>query len=117
MLWMVQRVFFGPQTPSAASLRDITLREGLTVAPFVVMILVMGLRPQPFLDRLAPSSQRFVNRAQLGARAHASDDAVRIPMMELPAATAERMLAPRNPAHPGAAVRTLSAKSPETALP
>ena len=67
MLLMVQRVFFGPVTqPDNETLKDLNFRELATVLPFVVLALWMGLAPQPFLDRLAPSTERFVQRAAVG---------------------------------------------------
>jgi NADH-quinone oxidoreductase subunit M len=67
MLWMVQKVFFGPLTHREnQGLTDLSLREFATVAPFLVLVLVMGLMPQPFLDRINPSTERFIQRAELG---------------------------------------------------
>ncbi|MFZ5468689.1 MAG: complex I subunit 4 family protein [Myxococcota bacterium] len=67
MLWMVQRVFFGPLTHREnAHLPDLNGRELFTALPFAVLVLVMGLFPQPFLERLAPASARLVARAQVG---------------------------------------------------
>ncbi|AKJ00639.1 proton-translocating NADH-quinone oxidoreductase chain M [Archangium gephyra] len=67
MLWMVQKVFFGPLTHREnQGLTDLSLREFATVAPFLVLVLVMGLMPQPFLDRINPSTERFIQRAGLG---------------------------------------------------
>ena len=72
MLWMVQRVFFGPlaqrrePAPPGPELRELA-----TALPFVVLVLVMGLLPQPFLDRLrAVHAERFMARAPGGPRAH-----------------------------------------------
>jgi NADH-quinone oxidoreductase subunit M len=49
MLWMYQRVFFGPITnPENAKLRDLTKREVLYLAPLVVLCFVIGLVPGPF---------------------------------------------------------------------
>ncbi|HYO58002.1 NADH-quinone oxidoreductase subunit M [Archangium sp.] len=88
MLWMVQKVFFGPLTHREnQGLSDLSLREFATVLPFLILVLVMGLMPQPFLDRINPSTERFVTRANLGApgsRVQASD--VRISVMGLPPA-------------------------------
>jgi NADH-quinone oxidoreductase subunit M len=67
MLWMVQRVFFGPiERAENAGLRDLDGRERWTAGAFVVLVLLMGFQPQPLLDRLAPSTERFVARALLG---------------------------------------------------
>jgi NADH-quinone oxidoreductase subunit M len=88
MLWMVQKVFFGPLTHREnQGLTDLSLREFATVAPFLILVLVMGLMPQPFLDRINPSTERFITRANLGApgsRVQASD--ARISVMGLPPA-------------------------------
>jgi len=63
MLWVVQRVFFGPLTqPANAALKDIGFREVATALPLVLLVFVMGLKPQPFLDVLAPSVERYVAR-------------------------------------------------------
>src|ERR671912_638848 len=44
MLWMVQRVFFGQITHHEnAHLKDLNGRELATVAPFIILVLVMGL--------------------------------------------------------------------------
>ncbi|HZH45963.1 MAG TPA: hypothetical protein VEY31_04950, partial [Roseococcus sp.] len=67
MLWMVQKVFFGGLTHREnQGLHDLSLREFATVTPFLVLVLVMGLMPQPFLDRINPSTERFIQRAELG---------------------------------------------------
>jgi NADH-quinone oxidoreductase subunit M len=68
MLLMVQRVFFGPVTqPDNEVLKDLSFRELSSALPFAVLVLWMGLMPQPFLDRLAPSTDRFVRRAAVGS--------------------------------------------------
>jgi len=86
MLWMVQRVFFGPISHREnRSLLDLNGREIATALPFVLLVLAMGLLPQPFLDRLAPSSSRFVARASLGSpQANISDEAVQMVVQPLP---------------------------------
>ena len=88
MLWMVQRVFFGPITHADNEyLPDMNTRELVTALPFVALVLVMGLVPQPFLERLAPSTDRFVARAQVGVPGHNPSDAqVRVQALPLPAA-------------------------------
>ena len=68
MLWMVQRVFFGPIVrPENGGLVDLDFREGLTACAFMGVVLWMGLQPQPLLDRIAPATGRFIARAQLGS--------------------------------------------------
>ncbi|HKO44317.1 MAG TPA: NADH-quinone oxidoreductase subunit M [Pyrinomonadaceae bacterium] len=52
MLWMIQRVVFGPITkPENASLRDLNAREIGLLIPLLVLMLFMGVYPRPFLDR------------------------------------------------------------------
>ncbi|NVJ02610.1 NADH-quinone oxidoreductase subunit M [Myxococcus sp. AM009] len=86
MLWMVQKVFFGGITHRENQhLTDMNLREGLTVLPFIVLVAVMGLQPQPFLDRLAPSTDRFLARARVGTPgAELQEDRLRVEVMALP---------------------------------
>ena len=86
MLWMVQKVFFGPLTHrDNQGLNDLNAREFVTVLPLLVLVVVMGLKPQPFLERLNPSTERFVSRASLGVPGNQiQSDAVRIKVMDLP---------------------------------
>jgi NADH-quinone oxidoreductase subunit M len=87
MLWMVQKVFFGPLTHRENQhLTDLSLREFATVLPFLILVLVMGLMPQPFLDRINPSTERFITRASLGIPGNdVQPDQVQISVMGLPA--------------------------------
>jgi NADH-quinone oxidoreductase subunit M len=87
MLWMVQKVFFGPLTHRENQhLSDLSLREFATVLPFLILVLVMGLMPQPFLDRINPSTERFITRANLGIPGNTvQPDQVQISVMGLPA--------------------------------
>ncbi len=91
MLWMVQRVFFGQLTHREnAHLTDMNWREMATVAPFLVLVLVMGLMPQPFLDRLNPAADRFVDRFNVGARdSRITDAEVRMVVAQLPPRAAQ----------------------------
>jgi len=56
MLWMLQRVVFGPITnPENASLSDLNKRELGLLVPLLVLMLFMGVYPRVFLDRSKPS--------------------------------------------------------------
>jgi NADH-quinone oxidoreductase subunit M len=73
MLWMFRRVMFGPVThPENEKLKDLSLRERLVFAPLLLLILWMGVMPQPFLDRVQPALdrtlERAAQRAELGRR-------------------------------------------------
>jgi len=61
MLWMFQRVVFGPITHEEnRGLSDLSLRERLVFAPLLILIVWMGVTPQPFLDRMQPALDRTI---------------------------------------------------------
>ena len=65
MLLLVERVFFGKiQNAHNLHLADLSLREGVVLAPMVALIVVMGLMPQPFLAPAKPAVDRLVQRFQ-----------------------------------------------------
>jgi NADH-quinone oxidoreductase subunit M len=52
MLWMLQRVVFGRITnPENARLIDLNAREIGLLIPLLILMLVMGVYPRPFLNR------------------------------------------------------------------
>jgi len=74
MLWMFQRVMFGPVThPENEKLEDLSLRERLVFAPLLILIVWMGVAPQPFLDRVQPALDRTLALAQHRLNAAAAD--------------------------------------------
>jgi len=101
MLRMVQRVFFGQITlRENLGLTDLSWREGLIAAPFVLVVLVMGLAPQPFLDRLHASTDMFVKRASFAAAdSHLTPEMVRMKVMALPPEEGVAQALPVPPAH------------------
>jgi NADH-quinone oxidoreductase subunit M len=73
MLWMFQRVMFGPVTHiENEKLQDLSLRERLVFAPLILLIVWMGVMPQPILDRVQPALDRTLSlaaqRFELGQR-------------------------------------------------
>jgi len=62
MLWMFQRVNYGPLTnPKNRGLRDLSAREWLVIAPICTMAIVMGVVPGLFLTPMEPAIRKNVN--------------------------------------------------------
>jgi NADH-quinone oxidoreductase subunit M len=63
LLWMYQRVMFGPITNEKnRNLRDITPREFWTLAPVIALIIWIGVFPNPFLRKLDVSVSQLMER-------------------------------------------------------
>jgi NADH-quinone oxidoreductase subunit M len=60
-LWLYRKVIFGVLKPSLASIKDLTLRESLTLMPLVALTILFGIYPKPVLDMSAASVQQLVN--------------------------------------------------------
>jgi NADH-quinone oxidoreductase subunit M len=54
-LWAYQRMFLGPLNPAYAALPDANARERLTLVPLVLLIVLLGVAPNVFLDRTRAS--------------------------------------------------------------
>ena len=64
LLWAYQRVFHGTPDEANANVRDLKLSEGLVLAPMIVMIVVLGVFPKPFLERIAPAVDHLVEHVE-----------------------------------------------------
>jgi NADH-quinone oxidoreductase subunit M len=84
MLWAAQRVLFGKLTHDEnRNLPDLTRRELAVLLPILVMIVVMGVYPRPFLERMhgavgelkarVEARQQSEPRTQVGTAAPAPD--------------------------------------------
>jgi NADH-quinone oxidoreductase subunit M len=63
MLWMFQRVNYGPLTnPRNRALPDLSTREWAMVVPIVAMAIFMGVLPNLFLRPMEPSVKRVIER-------------------------------------------------------
>ena len=68
MLPMVQRILYGPiDREENRGLSDLTRRERLVIAPTILMIILVGVYPQPFLERTQASVDAMLD--QLDQRA------------------------------------------------
>ena len=91
LLWMYQRVMFGPVTNEKnRGLRDLSPREFWTLAPVIALIVWIGVYPNPLLRRLDTSVAALMERVNAKTLA-----AGRVPGVPVPAAA--------RPAEPAAA--------------
>ncbi len=66
MLWMFQRVMFGPVTQEKLrGLSDLNLREGVILLPLIFLIFFMGLFPNFFFSKMDASVQRFLVKSRV----------------------------------------------------
>jgi NADH-quinone oxidoreductase subunit M len=73
MLWMYQRVMFGEVTHEEnRHLRDLNLREVVVLVPIVLVIVWIGMYPQPFLTRMEASTSAIVERIATVDRSRAA---------------------------------------------
>jgi NADH-quinone oxidoreductase subunit M len=101
LLWMYQRVFYGPVTnPANKNLRDIDARERLSLWPLVVASLVMGVAPMLWLHSIDPAVssalKQFYGRPQVSRDAIPLKAAAPPParIMQNPASTLRAGVAP-----------------------
>lgn len=65
LLWMFQRVTFGPmRNPKNETLVDLSWRELAMFAPLVAAFLFMGLYPKPFFERMEPAVRQTLARVE-----------------------------------------------------
>jgi NADH-quinone oxidoreductase subunit M len=64
LLWAYQRVFHGPAKGDNAKMKDLTLREGLIMLPFLVGIVFMGVYPKPVIERMEPAVDALIQHVE-----------------------------------------------------
>ena len=64
LLWAYQRVFHGEPDEANSSFRELRLREGLVLLPFIGLIVFCGIYPKPMLDRIEPSVKVLLDRVE-----------------------------------------------------
>ncbi|HEY5909820.1 MAG TPA: NADH-quinone oxidoreductase subunit M [Verrucomicrobiae bacterium] len=68
MLRMLQKVAYGgTRNPDHSRLKDLGLREVVTLVPLLVFVFWIGLHPEPFTNVLHASVQRLMEQAQTPA--------------------------------------------------
>ncbi|MFT5315780.1 MAG: NADH-quinone oxidoreductase subunit M, partial [Candidatus Krumholzibacteriia bacterium] len=60
VLWMLQRVFLGPQNEKWADLPDINAREMFTLVPIGILVVLLGVYPLPVLDLMKVTLNNLV---------------------------------------------------------
>lgn len=68
LLKMFEKTFLGPVTKEEnKNLKDLNLREILTMVPLLVLIFWLGIYPQPFLNLINPAVEQLVQLVQTAA--------------------------------------------------
>ena len=92
MLWMFQRVNYGPVTNEKnAGLADLRPREWAVIVPIIAVAILMGVLPNLFLRPIEPSVERLLNQYHHGAptRIQANVKPSRLRSPEIPASLGE----------------------------
>lgn len=87
MLWMFQRVMFGElDNPKNQKLQDLNAREIIIMLPLLVMVFVLGVYPNPFIEKMTPSIKKII--------AHTRIEPVTTAKVALPTEAATPLAAP-----------------------
>jgi NADH-quinone oxidoreductase subunit M len=60
LLWAYQQVFHGEPREADTKTRDLALLERVVMAPLVILIVFLGVYPEPVLDRINPSVNQLI---------------------------------------------------------
>jgi len=97
LLWLVQKVFFGPITiEENKNIPDIAWNEIAAVVPMVVFMVWIGVHPNTFLVKMEPSVRHLVTTIERGAPD-------RTPMLAANRDARPTLVARESPAGPAAA--------------
>ncbi len=66
MLWMFQRVMFGPITAANAEMEDLNFREICTFAPLLIAAVWIGLYPNPIMNIMEAPVKKLVTQVDPG---------------------------------------------------
>jgi NADH-quinone oxidoreductase subunit M len=71
MLWMFRRVSLGPlNNPENQRLMDVGAREIAILIPILALVILMGVYPKPFLERMKPSVELVIKRVEARGNRH-----------------------------------------------
>jgi NADH-quinone oxidoreductase subunit M len=89
MLWMFQRVNYGPVTNEKnRGLRDLSVREWCVITPVIAMCILMGVVPGVFLKPMEPSVRKTVEHiVGTSQPANAAATPLSVPLVQEAAAT------------------------------
>ncbi len=68
MLWMFQRVNYGPVSEKNAAMPDLEPREWALLIPVIAMTILMGVLPNLFLKPMGPSIERMLAQVRRGTQ-------------------------------------------------
>ncbi len=60
LLWMFMRVYLGPLNEEYKDLPDMNWRERLTLAPLIVLVILLGVYPMPVLDLMSATVAKLL---------------------------------------------------------
>jgi len=81
MLWMFQRVNYGPVSEKNKALPDLKPREWALLVPVIAMAVLMGVLPNLFLRPMAPAIEKMLEHVRRGASVEVRVDAVKAPQL------------------------------------
>jgi len=60
ILWTIQRVFLGTLPEKWSSLKDLNVREAFSLVPLIIIIIVLGIYPAPFIKLMTASVNQLL---------------------------------------------------------
>lgn len=78
MLWLYQRVFFMETNPKVQGHPDMDIREILTIAPLIILVLWIGIYPNTFLSFMDASVQNLLNRVNTASLVPTAQQAIEV---------------------------------------
>ncbi|MGD1011756.1 MAG: NADH-quinone oxidoreductase subunit M [Acidimicrobiales bacterium] len=76
LLWAYQQAFHGKPKAESKEIHDLSWREGLVLAPLVILIVLLGIFPGPLLNRVGPSVSQVINHVEAVAHEHPAQPGV-----------------------------------------